>query len=167
MHAAAPPFACTDAVYKQFDFWIGEWDVFDTDVPNGPAQARATVRPIAGGCAIHELYEQTDGLVGDSILSYDAARKHWQQTWVTNRGSLMAIAGTAKDGELVLEGEVHLANGSTVLQRITWKTQGTEVRESAVVSKDRGATWTPAFDMLFRKRAPSAKASGLHRPSLQ
>jgi hypothetical protein len=67
----------------------------------------------------------------------------------------MAIAGNAKDdGALVLEGEVHLANGTTVLQRITGKMQGADVRESAVVSKDRGATWSPAFDVLFRKRAP-------------
>src|SRR4051794_15415747 len=33
--------------------------------------ARAHVDPIAAGCAVHELYEQTDGLIGDSILSYD------------------------------------------------------------------------------------------------
>jgi len=160
--------ACAGAAYHRFDLWIGDWDVFDTDAPNGPVQARASVTPIAGGCAIHELYEQNDGLVGDSILSYDAVRKQWQQTWVTNRGSLMAIAGNAKDdGALVLEGEVHLANGTTVLQRITWKMQGADVRESAVVSKDRGATWAPAFDVLFRQRAPSAKVNALRRPSLQ
>lgn len=147
--------ACTDAAHHRFDFWIGDWDVFDTEAPSGPVQARASVKPIAGGCAIHELYEQNDGLVGDSILSYDAVRRQWQQTWVTNRGSFMAIAGNAKDdGALVLDGEVHLANGTTVLQRITWAVQGADVRESAVVSKDRGATWSPAFDVLFRKRAP-------------
>ncbi|HEY6941308.1 DUF1579 family protein [Dokdonella sp.] len=163
---AAP--ACTDAAYHQLDAWIGEWDVFDTEAPSGPVQGRTIVRSIVGGCALHERYEQADGLVGDSILSYDAARRQWQQTWVTNRGSFMAIAGNAKnDGALVLEGEVHLANGTTVLQRITWTMQGTDVRESAVVSKDRGATWTPAFDVLFRTRAPSAKVNALRRPSLQ
>src|SRR6202011_3554721 len=94
--------------YHQLDFWIGDWDTFETGSPGGPSEARTHVDPIAQGCAIHELYEQTDGLIGDSILSYDPARRQWQQTWVTNRGAIMVIVGNFKDGTLVLEGAVHL-----------------------------------------------------------
>lgn len=144
--------ACAAAAeYHQLDFWIGDWDTFETDAPGGPSEARAHVDAIAEGCAIHELYEQTDGLIGDSILSYDPVRKQWQQTWVTNRGSIMVIVGNFKDGALVLEGEAHLKNGTTVMQRITWERRDQGVRESAVLSKDRGKTWEPAFDVLFRK----------------
>jgi hypothetical protein len=143
--------SCSAAEYHQMDFWIGDWDTFDTDAPGGPSQARARVDPIAQGCAIHELYEQNDGLVGDSILSYDPVRKQWQQTWVTNRGSIMVLFGNFKDGALVLEGEAHLKDGNSVMQRITWKAQDTGVRESAVLSKDGGKTWSPAFDVLFLK----------------
>ncbi len=143
---------CTAAEYHQLDFWIGDWDTFEMDAPNGPSIARARVEPIAQGCAIRELYEQTDGLVGDSILSYDPVRKQWQQTWVTNRGAIMMLWGNFKDGALVLEGEVHLRDGKSVMQRITWKAQDNGVRESAVLSKDRGKTWVPAFDVLFLKQ---------------
>jgi len=139
------------AAYHELDFWIGDWDTFEIDTPGGPSQARAHVAAIAQGCAIHELYEQVDGLIGDSILSYDPVRKHWQQTWVTNRGAIMVIVGNFKDGALVLEGEVHLMNGKSVMQRITWKAQDKGVRESAVLSKDGGKTWTPSFDVLFMK----------------
>jgi hypothetical protein len=143
---------CSAAGYHQLDFWIGDWDTFETDASGGPSVARARVEPIAQGCAIHELYEQTDGLIGDSILSYDPVRKQWQQTWVTNRGSIMMIWGNFKDGALVLEGEAHLRDGTSVIQRITWKAQDKGVRESAVLSKDGGKTWAPAFDVLFLKR---------------
>ena len=61
------------------------------------------------------------------------------------------IVGNFKDGALVLEGEAHLKNGTTVMQRITWERRDQGVRESAVLSKDRGKTWEPAFDVLFRK----------------
>lgn len=108
--------------------------------------------PSAQGCGLHELYEQSDGLIGDSILSYDPVRKQWQQTWVTNRGAIMVLWGNFKDGELILEGESHLADGRSVMQRITWKAQGNGVRESAMASKDGGKTWTPAFDVLFLRR---------------
>jgi len=143
---------CSAAEYHQMDFWIGDWDTFETGAPSGPSIARARVQPIAQGCAIRELYEQADGLVGDSILSYDPVRKQWQQTWVTNRGSLMVLWGNFKDGALILEGEAHLRDGKSVMQRITWKAQDDGVRESAVLSKDRGKTWTAAFDVLFRRR---------------
>ena len=139
------------AEYHQLDFWIGDWDTFDSDTPKDPSVARAHVDAIAEGCAIHELYEQNDGLIGDSILSYDPVRKQWQQTWVTNRGSIMAIVGDFKDGALVLQGEVHLKNGTTVMQRVTWKHQNDGVREFAVLSKDGGKSWAPSFDVLFRK----------------
>ena len=144
---------CSAADYHQLDFWIGDWDTFETDAAGGSSIAHARVEPIAQGCAIHELYEQNDGLVGDSILSYDPVRKQWQQTWVTNRGSIMVLWGNFKDGALILEGEAHLRDGKSVMQRITWEAQANGVREWAVLSKDGGKTWTPAFDVLFRKRS--------------
>jgi len=63
----------------------------------------------------------------------------------------MVIVGQFKNGALVLEGEVHLKDGSSVLQRITWEAQHKAVREYAVLSKDNGKTWAPSFDVLFRK----------------
>jgi hypothetical protein len=144
------PAGCAAAEYHQLDFWLGDWDTFEfTDATT--SIARTHVTRIAAGCALHELYEQTDGLIGDSILSFDAARKVWQQTWVTNYGSLMAINGRFKDGTMTLEGEMHGGTGSSMLQRITWKAEGGGVRESSVMSKDGGKTWEPAFDVVFRK----------------
>ncbi|MEO7733757.1 MAG: DUF1579 family protein [Kofleriaceae bacterium] len=152
--AEAAPANCSAAEYHQLDFWLGDWDTLDSDDKGSTKSiARAHVDAIAGGCAVHELYEQTDGLIGDSILSYDPVRKQWQQTWVTNRGGIMVIYGNLKAGALVLEGEVHLPDGRTVHQRITWKAEGKGVRESAVLSKDGRKTWAPSFDVLFVKHA--------------
>jgi hypothetical protein len=150
--AAAQAARCPDPEFRQFDFWLGDWDTFESDnsVPNSIARAR--IDPIAAGCAIHELYEQTDGLIGDSILSYDPVRKVWQQTWVDNRGSLLVLSGAFKDGAVTMEGEMRLRNGNKFLQRITWKIEGDGVREFSTRSKDGGKTWEPFFDVLFKKR---------------
>ncbi|MEQ1515313.1 MAG: hypothetical protein ABL931_02350 [Usitatibacteraceae bacterium] len=150
--AAAQAPRCPDPEFRQFDFWLGDWDTFESDNSDPNSIARARVTPIAAGCAIRELYEQNDGLIGDSILSYDAVRKVWQQTWVDNRGSLLVVAGAFKDGAVTMEGEMHLRNGTKALQRITWKVEGGGVREFSVRSKDGGKTWEPFFDVLFKKR---------------
>ncbi|ANP44982.1 hypothetical protein [Candidatus Viadribacter manganicus] len=152
-----PPSArCSAAEYRQFDFWIGEWDTFEMDAPNGSSIARAEISPIVDGCALHERYQQSDGLVGDSLLSFDPVRRQWQQTWITNRGSNMVLWGELRDGALVLEGEAHLHDGAMILQRITWRTEGDAVRETAVLSTNGGESWEPTFDVLFRKREAQA-----------
>ena len=151
--AASPAKAnCPAPEFRQFDFWVADWDTFETDNSVPGSIARARVEPIAAGCAIHELYEQTDGLIGDSILSYDAVKKVWQQTWVTNHGGFMYLTGAFKDGAVTLEGEAHQRSGKTVLMRITWKSEGPNVREFAVASTDGGKKWEPAFDVTFKKR---------------
>lgn len=146
----APSAKCPNAEFRQFDFWIGDWDTFETDGSVQGSIARTHVDAIAGGCGIHELYEQTDGLIGDSILNYDPIRKEWQQTWVSNRGSVMVIYGAFKDGAVTMEGESHQNNGKKIKQKITWKAEGDSVREYSTWSKDGGRTWEPAFDVTFK-----------------
>src|SRR5262245_39034563 len=150
---AAASSKCPAPEYRQFDFWLGDWDTYEVVGDTSTSIARASVTPIAGGCAVHELYEQTDGLIGDSILSFDPVRKTWQQTWVTNGGTLMVLTGAFKAGAVTLQGEYHSGSGKHLPHRITWKVEGTGVRESAVLSKDGGKTWEPAFDVLFKKRS--------------
>jgi len=43
----APPAPCGQDEYRQFDFWIGSWEVRDA---NGSLQGHDTIEPILGGC---------------------------------------------------------------------------------------------------------------------
>jgi hypothetical protein len=149
-NAAGPN--CPAPEFRQFDFWVGDWDTFETDQSVPGSIARTRVEPIAAGCAIHELYEQSDGLIGDSILSYDGVKKVWQQTWVTNRGAYMYLTGAFKNGAVTLEGASHSKEGKKTNMRITWKVEGPNVREFASFSKDGGKKWEPAFDVTFKRR---------------
>ncbi|MEO5625876.1 MAG: hypothetical protein ABIQ70_07710, partial [Dokdonella sp.] len=49
----AHPTCSAASEYHQLDFWIGDWDTFETDTPNSPSEARAHIDPIAQGCALH------------------------------------------------------------------------------------------------------------------
>jgi hypothetical protein len=151
-HSSAAP-ACTAPEYRQFDFWIGDWDAFDIDNPSTPV-ARARVQRILEGCVLLEDYQGVDGSHGESFSIYDGSRKVWHQSWVTNRGKLLIIEGSLEDGAINLSGGDQDATGRQRLVRGAWKPVSGGVRETAVTSTDGGKTWNPWFDILFKPHHP-------------
>jgi hypothetical protein len=145
---SAKPRSCTAPEYRQFDFWLGDWDAFDIDSPGKPV-ARTRVDSILDGCVLREDYQAASGSQGQSFTIYDDSRKVWHQTWVTNRGKLLTIEGQFNSGEITMTGTDRV-NGSERLVRGTWKPASDGVRETAVISTDGGKTWNPWFDLIFR-----------------
>ncbi|HTU47069.1 MAG TPA: hypothetical protein VMF91_18555 [Bryobacteraceae bacterium] len=150
--APAKPPACAAPEYRQFDFWIGDWDAFDIDNPR-TVVARTRVDRILDGCVLLEDYQGANGSHGESFSIYDASRKVWHQSWVTNRGKLLVIEGGVEAGAMVLSGADRQADGKQRLVRGTWKPVSGGVRETAVISIDGGKTWQPWFDLIFRPHA--------------
>jgi len=150
---AAAKTPCQAPEYHQFDFWIGDWDAYDTDNPN-VVSARTKVGRILAGCVLREDYQDTSGHKGQSFSIYDVSRKVWHQSWVTNRGELLVIEGGYHNGEMILTGKDETTDGRERLVRGTWKAVAEGVRESAVRSTDGGQTWTPWFDIIFRRHRP-------------
>lgn len=136
---------CAALAYRQFDFWVGDWDVFDVDSPAKVAHAQVDL--ILDGCVLREDYQSKDGHKGQSFSIYDASRDVWHQTWVTDRGVLLVIEGKFEGGKMILSGQ-NPAKGALV--RGEWKPENGNVRESAVTSTDGGQTWKPWFDLVFR-----------------
>lgn len=141
--------ACAAPEYHQFDFWVGDWDSLEADT--GKQEARLRVTRILDGCVIHEDYQSVSGHKGESFSVYDATRKVWHQTWVTNRGELLTIEGQFQDGEMKLTGSDLTANGQKRVVRGVWKPVAGGVRETAVISLDDGQSWKPWFDLIFHQ----------------
>jgi len=150
-----PPASCATAEFRQFDFFAGDWDTYDVADPS-KVVARNRVTVVLDGCAVREVYEQGDGLVGESLSIYDASRRRWHQSWVTNRGSLLLLNGGLEGERMFLTGPDRAADGTPSLLRGIWWKEGADVRERAERSTDGGKTWTPVFDIVFRPhRQPS------------
>jgi hypothetical protein len=147
---AAPP--CASAAHRQFDFWAGDWDGYDVGA-EGTKAARVDVDVVLGGCGLYEVYEGTNGLHGQSLSIYDAARGVWHQTWITNRGQLLLVDGRMENGALVFEGTNPGAGGRPTKIHVVFRRDASGVRQTARTSTDDGRTWSPLFDMVFRRRA--------------
>jgi ketosteroid isomerase-like protein len=90
--AAAPPGvspACSGAEHRQFDFWIGDWDV----QAKGELAGRNRIEAILGGCALLESWEGVSGGRGVSLNAYAAGDGRWHQTWVDAQGARLELAG--------------------------------------------------------------------------
>lgn len=146
---------CSEAPFRQFDFFVGDWDAYEVTAP-AQLVAHNRVTIVLAGCVLHEVYEQQDGLVGESFSLYDAARGVWHQSWVTNRGTLLLLDGGLQGDSMVLTATERAADGTTSLLRGVWHPERDAVREMAVRSRDGGRTWEPVFDMKFRPHGHGA-----------
>ncbi len=74
----------TNPIYRQFDFWIGEWEVYGI---KGKKAGDSKIELILDSCIILENWTSTTGgYAGKSFNTYNSTTKQWQQTWVDNRG---------------------------------------------------------------------------------
>jgi hypothetical protein len=147
---AQQPSHCASASHRQFDFWIGEWQVSDS---LGRRLGSNRIERVLDGCVLHESWFGATGARGHSFNTFDPGDNKWRQTWVDNEGTVLMIAGGIVNGEMVMEGERRLADGTQTLERITWtpNADGT-IRQLWQSSRDRGMRWSIVFDGLYRRR---------------
>ena len=152
---AAKPAPCRGSEHRQFDFWLGRWEVF---TPDGKKAGDNHIKAIDGGCALIERWQGRGGFSGTSLNSWDAGSRQWRQHWVDNQGGLLQLAGGREGPAMVLHGREPSATspGVEVRQRITWTPQPDgSVRQHWQRSDDAGVTWSTVFDGRYeRPRAP-------------
>ena len=135
---------------RDFDFWIGEWDVFG---PQGKQAGTNSITQLLDGGAIAEHWHGTGGVEGHSINAYDAKTDRWHQTWVDSTGGFLLLDGGLVDGSMVLEGSEPGTDGAPPQrQRITWTPGPDGVRQHWETSDDDGTSWQTAFDGRYRTR---------------
>jgi len=145
---AKPP-PCAAAEHRQFDFWLGQWEVRD---PSGKIVGHNRIEAAHGGCALIERWTSIAGVTGTSVNIYDRDRRRWHQTWVDSGGGSLQLDGSRVDTAMVLTGEAFDADApnQSSRQRITWTPlTGGRVRQLWESSSDGGTTWTVAFDGLY------------------
>jgi hypothetical protein len=134
---------------QQFDFWLGEWDVYSED----KLIAYSRIEKVTNGHIILENYEQSDGYSGKSISYYDPYIKKWRQNWVDSLGTVGDFNGDCKDSVMRYEGESHLVDGRKILRlMIVSRLNENEVRQYSERSDDEGKSWKLAYDFIYRKK---------------
>ena len=148
----APPYACTAASHRAFDFWVGSWDVFVTGSLH--QAGTSVIERKDGGCVITEQWTSIGApLTGRSLNMFDATTGQWVQIWMDSAGEITRYRGgpTPTGMQLFAEDEISPSRPARLSLRMTFTRQpnGT-VRQLGETSPDRGVTWTTSYDLTYR-----------------
>jgi hypothetical protein len=148
-----------DPRFRQFDFWVGDWDVRPTGQPAVGPPARNTVTLEDNDCVVTEHWSASSGSVGQSFNIFDRSYGVWRQTWVDNIGGQHDYRGRLVNGNMVFEGDTPAPNGQLgrIPTRLTFFNLGPDsVRQYSEISTDSGRTWQTNYDLMYvRKRNAS------------
>ena len=141
---------CKAGAYRQFDFWIGDWDV---QSPTGQPLGSNLVTNEQDGCLLIEHWHSGRGVEsGTSFNYYDIHDKKWHQLYIDNLGdaeSYPPLTGELRDGKMVLLTEVK----DNAVSRWTWYLMSPgHVRQMAEQSSDGGKTWQTTWDSVYVKK---------------
>lgn len=153
----SPPCASDQAPWRDFDFWLGEWEVVHPKT--GETLGRNVITAREGGCLLTESWTAArDGSTGFSINFVDPGRQSWRQIWQSKAVFIDLSGGLEKQGRMVLEGSIHdhARNQSAPFRgRWTPNPDGTLLQE--FWQQDPRGRWQPWFKGVYRR-------TGAHGP---
>lgn len=147
----APPSGCTSAESRQFDFWVGRWEVYPVAKPDTKI-ADSLIEKLYDGCAVRENWMPLKGSGGGSLNAYVADKGQWRQTWLDGSGVFADFSGGWTGTAMVIEGTWPQPGKPEQTTRMTYTPQPDgSVRQTGETSDDHGKTWQASFDLLYRK----------------
>ena len=154
---ATKPSPCAVAQQKQFDFWVGEWDLIWPG-PYGGASGHGanSIKRILDGCVVEENFsgQSSMPLRGTSVSIFDTRAGKWKQTWVDNEGGYLDFTGEFSNGQMILQREATRPDGTRILQRMVWKNiTANELDWSWEASTDGGKTWQVNWPIHYKRRS--------------
>jgi hypothetical protein len=149
--AAAKPTVvpCSAPEHRQFDFWVGRWDVYPTG--KDKLVAHSLIESVYGGCGVRENWLPLSNQPGGSLNIYVPEEKRWEQFWIDSQGSRAIFTGGWNGKAMVIQGK-----WAGPLVRISYtKNADGSVRQFGEQSTDEGKNWAPSFDLTYRPAAAS------------
>jgi hypothetical protein len=133
--------ACAGDKYRQFDFWLGEWEFVGAD---GKKSTDDRVVQVLGGCGVQENWTGVKGGQGLSFSAYDPATRRWHQTLMDDGGAVLNLEGEFAEGKMILVGTrpSQKDKGVTITHRIVWTPQPDHrIKQVWENSTNGGRTW--------------------------
>ncbi len=149
-HAQADCACCTED-HSKFDFWVGDWIVYDTI---GNKVGENQILKLEDNCLINENWKGETGGSGKSYNYFDSTDSTWNQVWIDNQGSNLVLKGRAEGNKMILQSR--LVQGMKIdwySNRITWtKNEDNSVTQLWEILDKNDKLLSVAFIGIYKKR---------------
>ena len=109
------PYSCEEKQeHRQFDFWVGNWEV--TDKAGEQVYGHNSISKREAGCLLLEEWRSAGAHSGSSLNYYSPSDSQWHQLWVDNGASIIRYSGGMEDGSMVMRGGLALHPGGSFVQ---------------------------------------------------
>ena len=152
--SAAPAPMETDAAYHQLDFWLGEWEVYDSATNQRDGHNR--IEKALKGAVVIENWSDASGGEGKSWFYYYRPERRWKQVWVTDDGSVKekSFVDGFTGGGVRFRGEIPRRDGRKIIDQTTLTPlPDGKVRQVIEWSKDGGRTWETVYNAIYLRPA--------------
>lgn len=148
----AQPVGCDfDAGFAEFDFWVGEWTVYDN--ATGNLAGSNSIRKLEQGCLLQESWTSAAGGTGTSMNYYNPVTRQWRQLWVSAGRYSIDIAGGMDNGSMVLIGNIYYFSGNSIPFRGAWTpADAGSVRQFFEQFNAETGIWDVWFDGKYVKK---------------
>lgn len=156
-----------DERFRQFDFWLGRWEVYGNLDKTGPLYGHNTITSTEQGCLIMEQWKGASGSSGTSMNYYDGILKQWVQRWVSGGGIVIDYTGglieqPENKPAMQLVGKIYYASIQQLPKIRDFRGTWTPLDKGVVQqffeeSVDGGKTWYPWFNGFYFPMAVEIK----------
>jgi len=150
---------CAGTEFRQFDFWLGEWNLTWPAEQTGGKEGDVgtgtnAILPLFDGCGVEESFSTTDGsFQGRSFSIYDQRSGMWKQTWVDNQGGYLSFRGSYANNTMELRTETEEREGETVVQRMVFRSITPEsLKWDWQGSRDGGQNWNDLWNVTYERK---------------
>ena len=156
--AQAQSYDCMGSdTHRQFDFWLGQWQVTDADGTTVYGENEITLSE--RGCALREQWRSSRGGTGSSINYFNPVDGLWHQHWVDSGASIIHISGGMKGNSMVLEGRIdYLQPPRSADFRGRWTPLADGRVRQFFEERDAEGEWQTWFEGFYRQ--PEAATQG-------
>lgn len=137
---------------KQFDFWVGEWNVYTTQGQKG---GDSKIEKLFTGCVILENWKGINGYEGKSFNFYSLTDKKWHEYWVDQNAVATSYEGNYDSTQkaIVFYSYDHAKDANPFLVRLRFfNLDSNTVRQFSEKSTDDGKTWTTQYDLTYKRK---------------
>lgn len=137
--------------FGDFDFWVGEWEVFDNNTGNRAGEN--SIRKMESGCLLMESWQGAGGSTGTSLNYYNPVTREWRQVWVSAGAYAIDIVGGLRGEAMVLEGSIYNFAGAVWNFRGSWTpNEDGSVRQFFEQFNHDSQVWEPWFDGRYVRK---------------